>query len=115
MICGCSTKQHSKERDHLQFGCGLDNDKPAAQSFPLQYEGRGTSLDESQDTSLKCQRNKHTVHTHILGLTVFVVLGLTGLVVLGLNILKLKTENLTCIITRSEMILVLPTVRGIGC
>ena len=32
----CSTKQHRKERDNLQFGCGLDNDKPAAESFPLQ-------------------------------------------------------------------------------
>ena len=30
--------------------------QPAAESFPLQYEGRGTSLDVPQDTSLKCQR-----------------------------------------------------------
>jgi hypothetical protein len=37
----------------------------AAESFPLQYEGRGTILDVPQDTSLKFKvsTNKHTVHT----------------------------------------------------
>ena len=73
MICGCSTKQHRKERDNLQFGCGLDNVFKVTGSgeFPTSMrlesrEGRGTNLDETHGTSLKCQRINipftHTVY-----------------------------------------------------
>ena len=55
MICGCSTKQHRKERDNLQFGCGLDNvfkvtgsgEFPTSMRLVLR-EGRGTSCTKAR-------------------------------------------------------------------
>jgi hypothetical protein len=49
--------------ERLQFGCGLDNvfkvtdrgEFPTSMRLELR-EGRGTSLDETHGTSLKCQR-----------------------------------------------------------
>jgi hypothetical protein len=49
MVFGCNAKQQSKDS-----GCRLDNE-PGSREFPTSFEGRGTSLDEIQDTE-NCHR-----------------------------------------------------------